>query len=59
MKVKEIVNNKIVVRDMTPEEIAELEALAQDEPTPPPTTEERLEALEGVVLEILGVTANG
>lgn len=35
MKVKEIVNNKIVVRDMTPEEIAELEALAHDAPTPP------------------------
>lgn len=58
MKVKEIVNNKIVVRDMTPEEIAELEALAHDAPMPPPTTDERLEALESVVLEILGVTTN-
>ena len=26
---------------------------------PPPTAEERLEAIEGVVLEILGVTPNG
>lgn len=59
MKVKEIVNNKIVVRDMTPEEIAELEAITHDEPTPPPTEEERLEALESAVLEILGVETDG
>ena len=44
---------------MTPEEIAEYEALAQDVPIPEPTTEERLEALESVVLEILGVNVDG
>lgn len=48
-----------VVRDMTPEEIAELEALAHDAPMPPPTAEERLEAVERVILEMLGVTTNG
>lgn len=48
-----------IIRDMTPEEIAELEALSQEKPLPPPTAEERLEALESVVLEILGVTTNG
>lgn len=54
---KKYINGEYI--EMTPEEIAELEALAHDEPMPPPTAEERLEALEGVVLEILGVTTNG
>ena len=45
--------------EMTPEEVAELEALAHDAPVPPPTDEERLDALESAVLEILGVTTNG
>ena len=44
---------------LTDDEIAELEALAQDAPMPPPTEAERLEALEIVVLEILGVKTDG
>lgn len=48
-----------IIREMTPEEIAEYEALAQEAPMPPPTTEERLDAVERAVLEILGVTTNG
>ena len=47
-----------IIRDMTPEEIEELEALAQDAPTPPPTAEERLDALESAMLELMGVTPN-
>lgn len=35
-----------VVRDMTAEEIAELEKLAADAPAPEPTPEERIAALE-------------
>lgn len=35
-----------VVRDMTAEEIAELEKLAAAQPTPEPTPEERIAALE-------------
>lgn len=58
MKSRKICVNGII-RDMTPEEIAELEALAHDAPMPPPTTEERLEALESVVLEMLGVKIDG
>lgn len=42
-----------IKRDMTAEEIAELERL-QEVPMPP-TAEERLEALEGAVLEMMGV----
>ena len=45
-----------VIREMTPEEIAELEALAASEPEPEPTAEERLAALEEAMLELLGVT---
>lgn len=45
--------------EMTPEEIAEYEALAQDAPMPEPTAEERLEALESAMLELMGVEPNG
>ena len=46
-----------IIREMTPEEIAEFEALAHDA-TMPPTAEERLEALEAAMLELMGVTPN-
>lgn len=45
-----------IIREMTPSEIAELEALAESEPVPEPTAEERLSALEEAMLELLGVT---
>lgn len=35
-----------IIRDMTPEEIAELEKLATEMPVPEPTPEERIAALE-------------
>lgn len=35
-----------VVRDMTAEEIAELEKMAAEQPAPEPTPEERIAALE-------------
>ena len=44
-----------IIREMTPEEIAKLEALAASEPVPEPTAEERLAALEEAMLELLGV----
>ena len=44
-----------IIREMTPEEIAELEALAASEPVPEPTAEERLAVLEEAMLELLGV----
>lgn len=43
---------------LTDDEIAELEALAQDMPMPEPTDAERLEAIEAVILEMLGVNTN-
>ncbi len=48
-----------IIREMTPEEVAEFEALAQEAPMPEPTAEERLEALESAVLELMGVLPNG
>ena len=45
-----------VVREMTPEEIAEYEAMAAEMPAPEPTAEERLAALEEAMLELLGVS---
>lgn len=44
-----------IIREMTAEEIAELEALAASEPVPEPTAEDRLAALEEAMLELLGV----
>ena len=54
-----------IIRDMTPEEIAELEKLATEMPAPEPTPEERIAALEKDNAELreamdallLGVTA--
>ena len=40
---------------LTDDEIAELEALAQEAQMAEPTAEERLEALEGAMLELMGV----
>lgn len=59
MMVKELINNKVVERDMTPEEIAELQSLADNQPTPEPTAEERLEAIESALLELMGVDVDG
>lgn len=35
-----------IIRDMTAEEVAEFEQLASEQPTPEPTPEERIAALE-------------
>lgn len=48
-----------VIREMTPEEIAEFQSLADNQPTPEPTAEERLEAIESALLELMGVDVDG
>ena len=58
MKNMKICENGIT-RDMMPEEIAEIEALAQEAQMPEPTAEERLDALEGAMLELMGVVTDG
>ncbi len=50
---KKYVNGEYI--EMTPEEIAEFEVMAAEQPAPEPTAEERLEALEEAMLELLGV----
>ena len=51
---KKCINGEYI--EMTPEEIAELEAMAAEVPAPEPTAEERLAALEEAMLELLGVS---
>lgn len=48
-----------VVRDATPEEAAAYRAAMVEDGPVLPTAEERLEALEAAMLEMLGVDANG
>lgn len=50
---KKCINGEYI--EMPPEEIAELEAMAAEQPAPEPTAEERLAALEEAMLELLGV----
>lgn len=51
---KKCINGEYI--EMTPEEVAELEAMAAEMPAPEPTAEERLAALEEAMLELLGVS---
>ena len=51
---KKYVNGEYI--EMTPEEIAEFEVMAAEQPVPEPTAEERLAALEEAMLELLGVS---
>ena len=50
---KKCINGEYI--EMTPEEVAEIEAMAAEQPVPEPTAEERLAALEEAMLELLGV----
>lgn len=45
-------------RDMTPEEIAELEAMQANTPAPSPTPEQRLDVLEGTTDDIILMMAD-
>ena len=51
---KKYVNGEYI--EMTSEEIAEVEAMAAEQPVSEPTAEERLAALEEAMLELLGVS---
>lgn len=51
---KKCINGEYI--EMTPEEIAEFEAMAVEQPVSEPTAEERLAALEEAMLELLGVS---
>ena len=46
MTITEYVNGKIIHRDLTPDEVAEMERMAAEAPAPEPTLDERVDALE-------------
>ena len=52
MAVKKFNNGQYI--ELTPEEIAALEAEQANQPTPEPTQEERLSAIESAMLALLG-----
>lgn len=51
-------DGKTIYRDMTSDEIAELEAMRANTPTPSPTPEERLDVLEGTTDDIILMIAD-
>lgn len=51
-------DGKTIYRDMTPEEIAELEAMRVNTPTPSPTPEQRLDVLENTTDDIILMMAD-
>lgn len=53
---KKYINGKYI--EMTPDEVAEYEAFSQEAPMSEPTEEERLEALESAMLELMGVVTD-
>lgn len=58
MKAVEYKDGKTIYRDMTPEEIAELEAMQANTPAPSPTPEQRLDVLEGTTDDIILMMAD-
>ena len=58
MKAAEYKDGKMIYRDMTPEEIAELEDMRANTPAPSPTPEQRLDVLEGTTDDIILMMAD-
>ena len=58
MKVAEYKDGKTIYRDMTSEEIAELEAMQAQIPKPAPTPEDRLDTLENTTDDIILMMAD-
>ena len=52
------ININGIIREMTPEEIAELEAMRAYTPAPSPTPEQRLDMLEGTTDDIILMMAD-
>ena len=58
MKAVEYKDGKTIYRDMTPEEIAEMEAMRANIPAPSPTAEQRLDVLENTTDDIILMMAD-
>jgi hypothetical protein len=52
------ININGIIREMTAEEVAELEAMQAEIPTPEPTLEQRLDVLEGTTDDIILMMAD-
>ena len=57
-RIREVPVMGMVYRDMTPEEIAEMEKLQKEMPEPEPTPEERLDTLETTTDDIVLMLAD-
>lgn len=53
------ININGVTREMTAEELAELEALAAELPVPEQSTEKRMEQIEAALIELAAMLAGG
>lgn len=58
MKAAEYKDGKTIYRDMTPEEIAEIDALTAQTPAPSPTPEQRLDVLEPTTDDLVEIIAD-
>ena len=58
MKAAEYKDGKTIYREMTPEEIAELEAMQAQMPEPVPTPEQRLDVLEPTTDDLVEIIAD-
>ena len=53
------ININGVTREMTAEEVAEMERMAAEMPTPEPTPEERMQEIEAALIELAAMLAGG
>ena len=53
------ININGIVREMTPEEIAEMERVEEDSPTPEPTPEDRMNEIEAALIELAAMLTGG
>lgn len=53
------ININGVTREMTAEEIAEMERMAAEMPRPDPTPDERMTQLEAALIELAAIIAGG
>ena len=53
------ININGITREMTPKEVAEMEALAKEFPPPAPTPEERMDEIEAALIELAAMLAGG
>lgn len=53
------ININGITREMTPEEIAEMERMAAEMPKPEPTPEERMNEIEAALIELAAMMTGG